>query len=256
MARGDIRLIITDAEGCLIPGRGQPWDLDGLAAVARYNRLARERGDLPPVTICSGRPAQFVDALGQAIGLHVPAACENGAIVFRPGDGAEALFTPEQWERMFRVRFALDEEFVRNGRARLAVGKEACVSLVPADPGTDVPRLMREVAGFLARRLGMDGAELHFTYSAGAVDITPAGIDKGLGGRALAAALNLGPDQVLVIGDSHNDLPILEWAGRSAAPANAIEEVRGRVDYVAPEPFCAGVVDILRRFTGAPDREG
>ena len=252
----DIRLIISDAEGCLIPGQGRPWDLDALAVVARYNRLARERGDLPPLTICSGRPVQFVDALGQAIGLFVPAACENGAVLFDPRRGrVEPLFTPEQREQMAGVRSVLEREFFGNGRGRLAVGKEACVSLVPFDPGEDIPALMQEVAAFLAGRLGLDGAELCFTHSAGAVDITPAGIDKGLGGRALATVLGLEPGQVLVIGDSHNDLPIMAWAGHVAAPANAIDAVRERAEYVSPQSCCAGVVDILCRFAGSPGEE-
>lgn len=244
-------MIISDAEGCLIPGRGRPWDLEALAAVAEHNRLARLHGDRPPLTICSGRPAQFVDALGQAIGLFVPAACENGGVLFEPRRGrVQPLFSAEQRERMARVRAVLEREFLGNGRGRLAVGKEACVSLVPFDPAEDIPALMREVAAFLRARLGREGEELFCTYSAGAVDITPAGVDKALGGRALAAALGLGPEQVLVIGDSYNDLPLMDWAGRVAAPANAIAEVRAKAGYVAPRNYCEGVVDILRRFTG------
>jgi hydroxymethylpyrimidine pyrophosphatase-like HAD family hydrolase len=44
------------------------------------------------------------------------------------------------------------------------------------------------------------------------------------------------------------DLPFLALVGRSAAPANAFDQVKAAVDYVSPHPTADGVRDILRRF--------
>lgn len=252
-----VRLIVSDAEGCVIPGLGRPWDLDVLAALARYNRLARASRELPRFTVASGRPVQYVEALGHAIALDTPACCENGAILFDPATGRmEALFTEAQRDLMARVRREM-AAWLRGadgagdgagGRARLAPGKEACVTLIPQPPGGGVEALLEEARTRLRDRLGLGDDDLTFTCSAGAVDITPAGVDKGAGVRALAARLGIPMDQVLAIGDSRNDLPLFAVAGRVAAPANAHPEVRARSDDVASEPYGRGVLEILRRF--------
>lgn len=252
---GRIRLIVSDAEGCVIPGMGRPWDLDVLRALAEYNRMACESGEVPPLTLLSGRPAQYVEALGQAIGLFVPAGCENGAVIFHPGDGrAEPQYDAAQRDMMVAVRRVLEEAFARGGRVRVPTGREVCVSLVP-DPlprhPEAVAELCREAAAYVEARLGLGPDRLHFTHSAGAVDITPAGLHKGHGVLALARAFGCGPEEILGIGDAQNDLPFLSVVGVASAPANALPEVRERVAYVARAALGAGVLEIIARFTGA-----
>jgi 3-deoxy-D-manno-octulosonate 8-phosphate phosphatase (KDO 8-P phosphatase) len=55
-------------------------------------------------------------------------------------------------------------------------------------------------------------------------------------------ASGLRPPQTAYMGDDWLDLPILARAGLSAAPANAAEEVRGRVDYVTLRSGGSGAV--------------
>ncbi len=249
-----IRLIVSDVEGCVIPGSGRPWDLEVLASLARYNRLARRAPGLPALTLASGRPVQYLEALGHAIDLDRPVCCENGAILFFPREGrAELLVGPAQVRLMAQVRRFLAEHFGRDGRARVAVGKEVCVSLIPlGGEETAAALLLEEARELIGARLGLGDGDLVFTRSAGAVDITPAGVDKGRGVRALAERLGVDPAEILAIGDSLNDLPLLEAAGLACAPGNAEEAVRRRAAYVSPEPFGRGILDVLRRFA-APD---
>lgn len=248
-----IRLIVSDVEGCVIPGSGRPWDLEVLAALAGYNRLARRSAGLPGFTLASGRPVQYVEALGHAIDLDWPVCCENGAILFFPREGrAEVLVSAEQRALMADVHRLLAAHFGRDGRARLAVGKEICVSLIPVAPACTAETLLAEARERLRTGLGLGDADLTFTRSAGAVDITPAGVDKGVGVRALAGRLGIPLDEIAAVGDSLNDLPLLEAAGLACAPGNAEAEVRRRAAYVSPEPYGRGVLDILRRLA-APE---
>lgn len=249
MAARPVRLVVSDVEGCVIPGSGRPWDLAVLADLAAYTRRAGRDAGLPPFTLASGRPVQYVEALGHALGLEWPVCCENGAVLFHPREGrAELLASEEQQALMEEVRRFLRTLPARRGRWRVAVGKEVCVSLVPVDPGLDAARLLAEAREAVAAGLGLGDGQLHFTRSAGAVDIVPAGLDKGTGVRALAERLGISPQDVLAIGDSLNDLPLLAAAGVACAPGNADPEVRGRVAYVSPAPYGAGVLDVLRRF--------
>ena len=206
----------------------------------------------PPLTLCSGRPAQFVDAVGQAIGLFVPAICENGAVLYDPQSGEhERLFAEADRSVLRAVRAYIEEVYAAPGWVKVAQGKEICVSVIPrGERWSDIRELYDELHERLDRRLGSALDRLTITYSAGAVDITPAGIDKASGVRTLLERLGIPAEAVLAIGDGGNDLPMLRRCGLAAAPANARPEVREAVAYVAPQPEAKGVLDILARFTG------
>jgi 5-amino-6-(5-phospho-D-ribitylamino)uracil phosphatase len=84
--------------------------------------------------------------------------------------------------------------------------------------------------------------------SAVAVDVTPVGIDKGYGVREVCKRASISPSDVLCIGDSLNDVPMLEISGYSACPGNAILQVKGMVDFVAHSESTLGVLEILDHF--------
>lgn len=57
--------------------------------------------------------------------------------------------------------------------------------------------------------------------------------DKAAALRQFAASAGLEPAEICYMGDDVNDLPALEIAGFSAAPANAAQDVLTRVDFIA-----------------------
>jgi len=50
--------------------------------------------------------------------------------------------------------------------------------------------------------------------------------------RELAFELGLSREEIAYMGDDVNDLPAMEWAGLSIAPANALPEVKAASDWV------------------------
>ena len=61
----------------------------------------------------------------------------------------------------------------------------------------------------------------------------------------LCDRLGVAPADVIAFGDMPNDLPMLEWAGRSWAMANAHPTVREAADHVAPGHDEDGVARVL-----------
>ena len=69
--------------------------------------------------------------------------------------------------------------------------------------------------------------------------------NKGEALAALCARWGVTRDQVMAIGDSTNDLSMIEWAGVGVAMGWAPQNVRDRADLVTSEKDPAGVADAL-----------
>lgn len=75
----------------------------------------------------------------------------------------------------------------------------------------------------------------HFNaVTAGAVwiDVMHSNVNKGVGIKHLLNALNIDATDIITFGDYHNDIQMLELAGRSYAVANAHADVKGVVTEV------------------------
>jgi hydroxymethylpyrimidine pyrophosphatase-like HAD family hydrolase len=75
-----------------------------------------------------------------------------------------------------------------------------------------------------------DRVTITHSSSIGLLEISAPGVTKATGLAELADALGVAAHEVLAIGDMPNDLPMLLWAGRSYAVANAHPAVREAAD--------------------------
>ncbi|MDH7577949.1 MAG: Cof-type HAD-IIB family hydrolase [Bacillota bacterium] len=93
------------------------------------------------------------------------------------------------------------------------------------------------------------GEEAHLTKSKPSyLEVIHPQATKGRALRELAAWLDVGRDEVMALGDSFNDLEMLEFAGVSVAVANARPEVRCRTRYVTLSNNEDGVAVALETF--------
>ena len=236
-----IRLLVVDIDGCLVPVEHGPYDLVRLARVADLNRLSREDPAVPPLTILSGRPHPYVDALMQILDIQLPAIFENGAgLATRSPYGAR--YRPEA-ERGREALGHLTREL--SGREDLTIqpGKSASLTVFPADRAAGIGWLEELLAELLER----NSLELLLDPAQECVNVLVPGVDKGLGLRWLAEEVEVPLEQVAGIGDSPGDLAWLSLCGHSAAPANAVQQVKERVDEVSRLEDVAAVVELYER---------
>jgi HAD superfamily hydrolase (TIGR01484 family) len=242
-----IRLVVVDVDGCLTPGEGRPWNFEALRYVAQLNRKARPNLQVPAVTLCTGRQEPYVEVLMQAIDAHLPGIYENGGGLYFPQEyrfAESPLITPQMREALSGVKTALRREIVETGRGYFQPGKEVSLTLYPTNH-TTVHELYRIALEVLAAH------QAHYTAhaSVSCVDILPQGVDKGAGVKWLSDETGIPLAQIGGIGDSTSDLTFLRLVGRSAAPANATDEVKAAVGCVSPYEDGDGVVDVLRRWS-------
>lgn len=82
------------------------------------------------------------------------------------------------------------------------------------------------------------------------VEGTAAGVDKGAGVRRLCARLGVDPARVLAIGDSDNDIPMLQAVGAGIGMGNASPGVKAVADWLAPSIDEDGAAVALRHWLG------
>jgi HAD superfamily hydrolase (TIGR01484 family) len=239
-----IQLVVLDIDGVLTDGESQPLDLAMFQLLAGMNEAAQRDSNLPAVTLCSGRPAAYVEVLMQAIAGFLPGLYENGAGLFVPHPYGFRRHPQLADEEGFReVRDRLETEMVKNGVAFIQPGKVHSLTLFAEDASkTSLLRKQAEDA------LGTLVEKVELTYSSSCLNVLPRGMDKGKGLEFLAKTLDLGLENMLGVGDSDIDLPFLAIIGHRAAPANANSEVKQLVDYVSPEATSKGLHDILQHY--------
>ncbi|MFO7632888.1 MAG: Cof-type HAD-IIB family hydrolase [Caldilinea sp.] len=80
------------------------------------------------------------------------------------------------------------------------------------------------------------------------VEATAPGVDKGSGLRRLCDLLGIDIRRVLAIGDSDNDIPMLQAAGFGIAMGNASDHVKAVADWIAPTIDDEGAAVALKRW--------
>ncbi|MEX2536434.1 MAG: HAD family hydrolase [Trueperaceae bacterium] len=236
-----IRLLVVDIDGCLVAIEHAAYDLAGLARVADLNRQSREDETVPPLTILSGRPHPYVDALMQILDIQVPAIFENGAgLALRSPYGAR--YRPEAESGRADLE-NLGRELRRHCEFSIQPGKSASLTLFPRDDEAGISEIERVLAELFERH----SLDLVIDPAQECVNVLVPGVDKGLGLRWLAEELGVPLAQVAGIGDSVGDLAWLSQCGLSCAPSNAEERVRESVDGVSAYEDVAAVIELYER---------
>ena len=80
------------------------------------------------------------------------------------------------------------------------------------------------------------------------LEITAAGVHKGYGVELLANSLNITSQEVMVVGDSYNDIAMFEFAGISVAMGNAKAQVQAKAHYVTDTNHNSGVAKAIYKY--------
>lgn len=87
------------------------------------------------------------------------------------------------------------------------------------------------------------------------MDVAPSGVDKGSTLEFLLEELGLKHEELIAVGDSHNDLSMIQVAGLGVAMANATEAVKRAADYVTTSNNADGIAHLLNKYILHPEEE-
>lgn len=106
---------------------------------------------------------------------------------------------------------------------------------------------LNQKKAMLEELLQIEGIDV-FAVMENNIEIVPSGINKGFGLKQLCHLLQIPVSCVMAIGDSRNDLEILETAGVSVAMGNAIEEVSRIADHITADNQHEGVALVIEQL--------
>ncbi|MBO0829129.1 MAG: HAD family phosphatase [Streptosporangiales bacterium] len=257
------RLVATDLDGTLLRS-------DGTVSPATAETLDAIELAGVDVVFVTGRPPRWMTALADGVGAHGVAVCSNGALIvdlknaeilrsrlLEPPLLAEVVGTirRELPHVFFGVEYGWDFAAEPGYRATEVAATLASTADVVARP---VAKLLvkdrgGDADGLLAELTELVGELVTCTHSglgSGLAEISAAGVTKASGLAELCAERGIQAADVAAFGDMPNDLPMLAWAGRPYAVANAHPDVLAAVPGRAPANDDDGVARTLRELFG------
>lgn len=262
-----IRLIVLDLDQTVFGN-----DLVISPRVHRALDAARQRG--ADITIATGREARLATKFVPELNVSVPIIASQGGCIYdaasgrvlhderlSPGvlpkvlqsaerhgwslhmDAGDYLYFPQESDHpsaLFElIRYS---NWVRLGDLVKDLPEMPYKFVVTLKAVEDREQVLKEIETELAPEITPVASHPHL------VEGLPAGVHKGHGLAWLAGHLGIDRSEVLAIGDSEADLPMLEWAGVGVAMGNAIESVKARANWVAPDLRQDGAAVAIERF--------
>ena len=254
----------TDLDGTVVRSDGTISDRTRTALAA-----VEEAGAV--LVLVTGRPPRWMPPIVEATGHRGVAVCANGALVYDLHTSTVIRHDLLSASALAEIVAALRRDLpgITFAVERHDTGFAHEPSYRPRWDGAD-PKAIRpleelladDVVKLLARHDDMGADELLATAHAsvgelatlthsstdGLLEISAAGVSKATGLASLAAEHGISAAQVVAFGDMPNDLPMLAWAGRGIAVANAHPEVLAAADEVTASNDADGVAAVLSRW--------
>ena len=260
-------LVATDLDGTLLRA-------DGSISARTQRALKRARAGGIELVMVTGRPPRHVSKIEGVAELGGTVICVNGALIY---DLDRGLVVSER-----RLSALVACELVQSLRLRLPgicfavevgleFGWEPSYGLhrkrtePPRLPIVDALVLCEQgVSKLIARHPQLSAEELigrsgdlfteraRVSYSgAPFLEISAAEVSKASALAAYCSERHIAQDRVLSFGDMPNDLPMLEWAGRSVAMGNAHPSVLAACQEVTLSNEEDGVAMVIESLLSA-----
>jgi HAD superfamily hydrolase (TIGR01484 family) len=242
--------LLLDLDGTLI-GRDE-------RVSPRVAKAVREAARRVPVSIVTGREPADVLRFSRELGLTPPQVCDGGASVLDPASG----------DYLWRLPLTQDTagailESLRSAEAAFIATHPTGV--LTHTNGSSLDALVRDFNRISALDLGHEAAEALATRFSGgsgvhavksflpynglwAVDFTHAQVNKAVGAAWVVQRAGFRLDAAAAVGDSFNDLPLLEACGVRVVMGDAPDALKAIAHFVAPSVEQDGLAVAIEEF--------
>jgi len=271
------RLLALDVDGTLLDPAGElrPTVRDAVLAVQQHGLR---------VVLCTGRRFRTALPLARALQLEGAIVVHNGALVKDVTSGQTVhrqymaadmylqaqvllrqLSTPMAYIDAFHENVDIitepmerahpfQQEYLQDNLAHCRIVDSLDI---PPTHGVVLMGIMADGQSLHALRpaieqtLGSQGRVhmlLNKSYQGYILEVLQAGVSKWQGLQYVAAQEGIAPEEIVAIGDDHNDVDMIRHAGLGIAMGNAVAEVQAAADVVTGSNAEDGLVQALARF--------
>lgn len=260
-----IKLIALDLDGTLLTS-------DKRITTRTKDIIARAMARGVTVTIATGRMLRSAVYFARLLASDAPVICCNGGYVGR-AEGAPvfARYFDPLLAREF-LTFCYEQDWYVNWyrgmdiyapmyREDYFAAYRTTTNFVVNEVGNDYLRYTENVPQFVLRNLDegispylktvqerFGDAVLPQQNTGTSLDINPPGVSKAAGVQALADAMGLTLDEVMVAGDADNDFEMLEMGAFSVVPENGLPAAKERAGYVTASNDANGIAAAIEKF--------
>lgn len=260
-----IKLVVTDLDGTLLNSE-QKVSTENKEAV----RAAVDSGVV--VTIATGRMYSSALPYAKQLAIDVPIITYNGAVIQSVNGKVifERFVEPTLVkavaafcrERNWYVQIYSDDNLYfaeHNDKAKsyeeLAGIKGIAVGDKLYDLDSRVPKMLvmtdtaEETDGYIEMLQSKFEGKLFVVKSNPTyIEIVSPAVNKAAALTILREKLQIDKADVMAIGDSGNDIPMLKEAGKSVAMRNAVKSIQQLCDYVTDDCDHSGVAKAINKF--------
>ena len=213
-----IKLFVTDLDGCIsYPFKTPDWN--AINTIRELNLKSRDSEIIPPISICTGRPFPYAEAVAQWLDVRLPFVFECAGLFMWDGHRIETALadTDESVEPIRQMRKWLEKEVLPDYTGAVIEFTKMMDAGVVC-PNEDIINSIHER---ILEKVENDfpGLEVHSTEVS--VNVLMPGNDKLQGLKLLGKELGIGLDEMAYIGDSSGDVPALKNVKMPFAPINA-----------------------------------
>ena len=260
-----IKLIALDLDGTLLTS-------DKKITTRTKDIIARAMARGVTVTIATGRMLRSALYFTRLLASDAPVICCNGGYVgHAEGEPVFAKYFDPDLVREF-LTFVYERNWYVNWYSGIEIyapeyradhfdAYRTTGNFVVTEVGNDYLRYTENVPQFVLRNLN-EGIDAYFTTvreqfgdrvvpqqnTGTSLDINPPGVNKAVGVQALADAMGLSLDEVMVAGDADNDFEMLAMGAFSVVPENGLPEAKERASYVTASNDANGIALAIEKF--------
>lgn len=240
-----IKLFVTDLDGCVsIPFKTPIWEC--ITEIRKLNIRSQEDPTIPPLSICSGRPYPYVEAVAQWLDVRLPVVFESGGMY-------------DLNSNQFDQNGFFDEEALEHVNELKSWMRKTVISQFPSgimefskmmDAGFVHPdeEVIEQVLPIITEHVNENYPEFEVHHTEISVNIILKKNNKRAGISKLSERLGIKPEEVAYIGDSNGDIPALQIVGQSYAPKNAKSYVKDVVDFPLDLEATEAVLETYKRI--------
>ncbi|MFH5831237.1 HAD-IIB family hydrolase [Halalkalibaculum sp. DA3122] len=240
-----IKLFVTDLDGCVsIPFKTPVWEC--ITEIRNLNIQSLEDSAIPPLSICSGRPYPYVEAVAQWLDVRLPVVFESGGMYDLNTNQFDqnGFFDDEALEHVNELKSWMQKTVI----SRFPSGIMEFSKMMDAGFVHPDQEVIEEVLPLITDYVEEHYPEFEVHHTDISVNIILSKNNKRAGIRKLSEKLGIKPEEVAYIGDSNGDIPALKIVGQSYAPVNAKSYVKDVVDFPLELEATEAVLETYRRI--------